>query len=84
MEQLEKDALTITATINELSKTKSDLFKEVEKRKSSIIFINELLERMLLLKLLSRYYTSMEKRLPQLVFQKLICNTFCLTYKQTH
>ena len=31
--------------------------------------------------LLSRYYTSMGKRLPQLTFQKLIYSTFGLTYK---
>ena len=34
--------------------------------------------------LLSRYCASTGKRLPQLIFQKLICNTFCLTCKQTH
>ena len=31
--------------------------------------------------LLSRYYTSKGKRLPQLTFQKLICSTFGSTYK---
>lgn len=60
LEQLEKEALTITAAINELSKTKSELFKEVEKRKSSIIFINELLERM---QLLNIHYSSDLNRL---------------------
>ena len=43
-----------------MSKTKSELFKEVEKRKSSIIFINELLERM---QLLNIHYSSDLNRL---------------------
>jgi len=34
--------------------------------------------------LLSRYYTSKGKRLQQLTFQKLIYSTFGSTYKQIH
>ena len=34
--------------------------------------------------LLSRYYASKGKRMPLLAFQKLICSTFGLTYKQIH
>jgi len=34
--------------------------------------------------LISRYCSSTGKHLPQLIFQKLIYNTLCLTCKQTH
>ena len=69
--------------------TKRNLFsfiiEEANNAKQTAVSRRLILEcETIITELLSRYCASTGKRLPQLIFQKLICNTFCLTCKQTH
>jgi hypothetical protein len=51
LNNLELDAININRVISELVVTRKEIYKEIEKIKSSILFIVELLERMTLLRL---------------------------------
>jgi len=56
---LEEEALNINKTIRDLSRERSEIFTETEKYKSSVLFINELIERMELLK--SHYVSDLSR-----------------------